>query len=72
LVRSQNFLKKPSPKLSGPGLALSFVDKRGVRISSREKGRIREEAWVESKEVEATKDARSRVAEEGRGSPARP
>jgi hypothetical protein len=54
LTRSQFHLKKAGPKPSGPGLELSFMEKRASLISSREKGRVREEAWVESSEVEAT------------------
>jgi hypothetical protein len=41
LTRSQFRLMKPGPKPSGPGLELSFVEKRADRISSREKGRAR-------------------------------
>jgi hypothetical protein len=41
--------------------------KRDFLISSKEKGRIREAAWVESREVEATSWIRSRRSEAGRG-----
>jgi hypothetical protein len=37
-TRSQIFLKKAGPNPSGPGLELSFMEKRVSRISEREKG----------------------------------
>jgi hypothetical protein len=43
-TKFQFLLKKAGPKPSGPGLELSFMVKRAVRISSREKGRARVEA----------------------------
>jgi hypothetical protein len=36
-----------------------------------EKGRTKEAAWVESREVEATKEARLRMLDAGRGVPSR-
>jgi hypothetical protein len=59
LTRFQFFLKKAGPKPSGPGLELSFIVKRAVRISSREKGRARAEACEGVREVEVTSEARS-------------
>jgi hypothetical protein len=41
--------------------------KRDCLISSKEKGRIREAAWVESRKVEATSWGRSRRSKAGRG-----
>jgi hypothetical protein len=44
LTRFQFFLKKEGPKPSGPGLELSFMENKALRISSRVKGRTRERA----------------------------
>jgi hypothetical protein len=54
-MRSQFTLKKAGPKPLGPRLELSFMEKRARRTSSSEKGRTKEAAWEESREVEATK-----------------
>ena len=56
LVRFQCFLKMAGPKPSGPGLELSFMEKTTDRSSSREKGRAREEAWDEEREVGETRE----------------
>jgi hypothetical protein len=71
LTKSQFRLKKAGPKPSGPRLALLFMEKRAARISSRVKGVISEAAWKESREVEATRGASSKVLEAGWGVPRR-
>jgi hypothetical protein len=64
-------LKKEGPKPSGPGLELSFMEKRASLISSREKGRVREAAWDGVSEVDWTKEGRFRLSLAGRGVPRR-
>jgi hypothetical protein len=54
--QSQFFLKKAGPNPSGLGLELSFIERMLARISSREKGRMREAASKESRDVEATRE----------------
>jgi hypothetical protein len=51
LTNSQFFLKKAGPKPSGPGLELSFMEKRAAWMSSMVKRWMREEAWVVVSEV---------------------
>ena len=69
LFRSQFRLKKAGPKPSGPGLEVSFMEKRAVRSPSKVNGETRDVAWVEEREVEVTRGGSSKLKEEGRGSP---
>jgi hypothetical protein len=45
------------------------MQKRAVRILPKVKGVIRQATWKEYREVEATREARSRLSEADRGVP---